>query len=80
MERLITVADMMERYGFKSPKTAKKRMREMFHYENPWGVPKWAFDEWEQSRAVTPEGTNSRKKAELMKRDTKERVIVPRTR
>ena len=47
MERLVTVKDMAERYGV-SLKTARKYLRQMFHYENPLAAPKWAFDEWEE--------------------------------
>ena len=53
MERLVTVSDIAERYGC-SGKTARKYLRQMFHYENPLAAPRWAVDEWENSRAVEP--------------------------
>lgn len=71
MERLVTVKDMSERYGC-SGKTARKYLRQMFHYENPLAAPRWAFDEWEQSRSKAPNGLTERKR--------NERTIVPRKR
>ena len=74
MERLVTVKDMQERYGCSLP-TARKYLRQMFHYENPLAAPQWAFQDWERSRERNPAG--------LVKIDFKrqpERVIVPRKR
>lgn len=74
MERLITVRDMKQRYGCSNP-TARKYLRQMFHYENPLTAPEWALNEWERNRARDP----------IIRRNTdrkKEtgRVIVPRRR
>ena len=44
MERLITVKDIRERYGCSGP-TARKYLRQMFHYENPLTAPEWALSE-----------------------------------
>ena len=77
MEKLITVKDMQERYGCSLP-TARKYLRQMFHYEAPLAAPKWAFDEWEQSRGRMPSGVSKRRKAEITSRN--ERTIVPRKR
>ena len=72
MERLITVKDIKERYSC-TGKTAAKYIR-----QNPLTAPKWAMDEWEASRAVTPNAKPQRR-VELLKRST-ERIIVPRKR
>ena len=77
MERLITVKDMQERYGCSLP-TARRYLRQMFHYEAPLTAPQWAFDEWEASRERMPAGISRTKKAEIISR--KERTIVPRKR
>ena len=76
MERLVTVRDVTERYGCSLP-TARKYLRQMFHFEEPLAAPKWAFDEWEENRMVAPAGTSSKRKAEVIGRNTG-RVIVPR--
>lgn len=78
MERLVTVKDVQERYSCSLP-TARKYLRQMFHYEEPLTAPRWAFDEWEDSRAVIPAGTSAKRKTELLNRKSTERVIVPRT-
>ena len=75
MERLVTVNDMRERYGCSLP-TARKYLRQMFHYENPLAAPRWAFDEWERSRERTPDGVRSKRQI----RQQNERTIVPRKR
>lgn len=73
MERLVTVRDMAERYGV-SLKTARKYIREMFHYENPLAAPRWAMDEWERNRARTPEWLK------IIAIKEPERMYVPRKR
>ena len=77
MEKLVTVRDMKERYGCSSP-TARKYLRQMFHYENPLAAPRWAFDEWEQNREVIPSGISRPRLMEIQIK--KERTIVPRKR
>ena len=79
MERLITVKDMCQRYGCSLP-TARKYLRQMFHYEKPLTAPKWAFDEWEQNRERMPNGINKTRQAVIMNRKQNERTIVPRKR
>ena len=79
MERLVTVKDMQERYGCSLP-TARKYLRQMFHYENPLAAPRWAFDEWEESRERMPEGVCIRRSTEILNRKNNERTIVPRKR
>lgn len=74
MERLITVKDVSERYGC-TGKTARKYLRQMFHYEKPLTAPLWALTEWEQSRETMP--TNRRA---ILHNKTTGRVIVPRKR
>lgn len=76
MERLVTVKDMRERYGCSLP-TARKYLRQMFHYENPLVAPRWAFDEWEQKRERMPGGISKRRRES---RKQNERTIVPRKR
>ena len=75
MERLVTVKDMRERYGCSLP-TARKYLRQMFHYENPLAAPRWAFDEWERSRERIPAGVIGKRQI----RQQNERTIVPRKR
>ena len=55
MESLVTVKDIRQRYGC-SGKTARKYIRQMFHYEDPLTAPRWALDEWEKARERIPEG------------------------
>ena len=76
MERLVTVRDMADRYGCSLP-TARKYLRQMFHYENPLTAPKWAFDEWEQNRERMPDGIS---RTRMINRKQNERTIVPRKR
>ena len=79
MERLVTVKDMQERYGCSLP-TARKYLRQMFHYEDPLAAPRWAFDEWEASRERMPDGIGPARVAKILNRKTNERTIVPRKR
>ena len=79
MERLVTVKDMAERYGCSLP-TARKYLRQMFHYENPLAAPKWAFDEWEQDRERMPDGISKSRARVILNRKQNERTIVPRKR
>jgi hypothetical protein len=79
MERLLKVSDISERYGC-TAKTARKYLRQMFHYENPLAAPKWAFDDWERSRERLPAGVTPRQKVEIERRKTQGRIIVPRKR
>ena len=79
MERLVTVRDMCERYGCTLP-TARKYLRQMFHYENPLAAPYWAFREWEQDREQMPAAISKARKAEIISRKESGRTIVPRKR
>ena len=79
MERLVTVKDMQERYGCSLP-TARKYLRQMFHYENPLAAPRWAFDEWEENRERMPDAISAQRTARILNRKTNERTIVPRKR
>ena len=79
MERSVTVKDMQERYGCSLP-TARKYLRQMFHYEDPLAAPRWAFDEWEQNRERMPDGISTKRKVEILNRKQNERTIVPRKR
>ena len=79
MERLITVRDMADRYGCSLP-TARKYLRQMFHYENPLTAPQWAFDEWEQNRERMPSGISKTRIRMILSRKQNERTIVPRKR
>ena len=76
MEKLVTVRDMANRYGCSLP-TARKYLRQMFHYENPLTAPRWAFDEWEENRERMPDGIS---KTRQISRRQNERTIVPRKR
>lgn len=79
MERLVTVKDVQERYGCSLP-TARKYLRQMLHYEAPLAAPKWAFDEWEESRMVMPTNVSKRREAEILSRKKVGTIIVPRKR
>ena len=79
MERLVTVKDMSERYGCSFP-TARKYLRQMFHYENPLTAPQWALREWEENREKMPDGISKKRQAEILNRKENGRVIVPRKR
>lgn len=79
MERLVTVKDMQERYGCSLP-TARKYLRQMFHYENPLAAPRWAFDEWEENRERMPDAISAQTTTRILNRKTNERTIVPRKR
>lgn len=74
MERLITVNDMKARYGCSNP-TARKYLRQMFHYENPLTAPEWALNEWERNRARDPV-----ERRPTAKKTGTGRVTVPRRR
>ena len=78
MERLITVRDISERYGCSLP-TARKYLRQMFHYENPLTAPEWAFREWERNRERMPV-CNAYRRTEINYYKNMERTIVPRKR
>ena len=79
MERLVTVKDIQERYGC-SGATARKYLRQMFHYEQPLAAPQWAFDEWEQSRERMPDEITRTRYVDILNRKEHGRVIVPRKR
>lgn len=79
MERLVTVKDMSERYGCSLP-TARKYLRQMFHYENPLAAPMWAFLEWEESRERIPSGISKARVTVILNKKNTEPVKVPRKR
>ena len=53
MERLLTVNDIMERYG-KSRQTAIRYIKQMEHQEKPYAVTEAAVRRWDASRTVNP--------------------------
>lgn len=80
MDRLVTVAQMRERYGCSNP-TARKYLRQCVpHLESPLVAPEWAVIEWEQSRMVVPAEVSRKKKLEVTNRTNAGRIIVPRHR
>ena len=79
MERLVTARDVSDRYGC-TAKTARKYLRQMFHYENPLAAPQWAFDEWEQSRERMPDGIAGARYVDILNRKEHGKIIVPRKR
>lgn len=79
MERLVTVKDIRERYGCSSP-TARKYLRQMFHYENPLTAPGWAVAEWEANRERMPSGASRERMQRIRTTKDRGRVIVPRKR
>lgn len=75
MEKLVTVKDVSERYGC-SKQTARKYIRQCNpHMEKPLTTFEWAFQDWEEGRAVIHVNLTLKK---LKKRH--DRVIVPRKR
>ena len=79
MEKLITVKDVCHRYGCSLP-TARKYMRQMFHYENPLTVPGWAFNEWEKQRERMPDGISRHRAVQIRHLKDNGRTVVPRKR
>ena len=79
MEKLVTVKDVSERYGCSMP-TARKYLRQMFHYEAPLAAPMWAFNEWEKNRERMPANISKKREAEINYKRQFTRVIVPRHR
>jgi hypothetical protein len=79
MDKLITVKDMQERYSCSAP-TARKYLRQMFHYESPLTAPEWALKEWERNRERMPSGVNPYRKIEINYLREKGKTIVPRRR
>lgn len=53
MERLLSVEDIMARYG-KSRQTAIRYMKQMEHQTRPYAVTERAVNEWDRSRTVLP--------------------------
>lgn len=53
MEKLLTVADIMARYG-KSRQTAIRYMKQMEHQEKPYAVRQSVVEAWDRSRTVNP--------------------------
>ena len=53
MERLLSVADMMERYKC-SRQTAIRYMQKMEHQEKPYMVRQSVIEAWERERTVRP--------------------------
>ena len=80
MERLVTVRDMMQRYGCSNP-TARKYLRQIIpHMENPLSCHEWALREWEEKRTVIPAEVGRKRRTEILQRQNKGRIIVPRRR
>ena len=53
MERLLNVADMMDRYKC-SRQTAIRYMQKMEHQEKPYMVRQSVVEAWDRSRTVRP--------------------------
>ena len=53
MERLLNVAEMMERYHC-SRQTAIRYMQQMEHQEKPYMVRQSVVEAWDRSRTVRP--------------------------
>lgn len=60
MDKLLNVADIADRYKC-SKSTARNRMRQMNHMENPLMVSEVAVFEWEQKRTYKPQDPMKRK-------------------
>ena len=80
MERLITVSDVMERYGC-SRQTARRYIRQCVpHMEKPLAATETAFCEWEDGRTVVPVFLSRKESKGIFKRRDEERVYIPRRR
>ena len=79
MDKLITVKDMQERYSCSAP-TARKYLRQMFHYESPLAAPDWALKEWERNRERMPSEINPYRRIEINYLKEMGKTIVPRKR
>lgn len=79
MDRMITVRDIQERYSCSAP-TARKYLRQMFHYESPLTAPEWALKEWERNRERMPSGISPYRRIEINYLREKGKTIVPRRR
>lgn len=76
MERLVTVADVRERYGC-SAQTARKYIRQCDpHMEKPLATFDWAFAAWESGRLISDNGVHIKP----LKTFHTGRVIIPRRR
>ena len=64
MKRLLSVADMAERYQC-SKKTASRYMRKMPHMEKPLRVTEQAVEAWELGRTFEPDGTKTNRTWEV---------------
>lgn len=83
MDRLLTPADISERYGFrdKDHRTAKKRMREMEHLENPLRVTETAVARWEARNTLPPASeARTAKKRKVVSFPTDGKHLISRTR
>ena len=64
MERLLSVADMMERYKC-SRQTAIRYMQKLEHMEKPYMIKASVLEAWERERTVKPPDVI---RAEMMRR------------
>lgn len=53
MEKLLSVNDIMARYG-KSRQTAIRYIKKMEHQEKPYAVRQSVIEAWDRSRTVNP--------------------------
>lgn len=53
MEKLLSVNDIMARYG-KSRQTAIRYIKQMEHQEKPYAVRQSVIEAWDRSRTVNP--------------------------
>lgn len=87
MERLLFVPDIMARYGYKSPKSARKIMLQMAHLVKPkLAVMESAVWAWEREHTRGPGQETARKAParrsqwEQPPRDERGNYIIPRRR
>lgn len=69
MERLLSVADLMERYQC-SRQTAVRYMQKLEHMERPYMIRASVIEAWERERTVKPadEIRQEMRRAKLMRR------------
>lgn len=77
MSRLLTVADICERYQCKE-KTARRYMRQMEHMERPLRVTEKALEAWEASR--TYESASGNRTRQTGRRAANKVYVISRVR
>ena len=79
MVKLLFVPDIQARYNC-SPATARKKIRQMYHLEEPLAAPEWAVEAYERERLVAPADQEVKKPARRPKPGLVAEIHIPRRR